>query len=85
MEQRCLLRIRERQENSGNMYGSGGVLTEGLRSMELRNKETLVSRVGLDGLLDCSSERRTKQRGHKLIQTVQGLLRSGDDRLENQG
>ena len=54
---------------------------EGLRSMELRNKEALVSRVGLNS----SSERRLKQSSHKKIQTVQGLLRSGDDRLENRG
>ena len=50
----------------GICYRSGGVLTEGLRSMELRNKETLVRRVGLNSY----SERRIKQRGHKKIQNI---------------
>ena len=49
MEQRCLLRILGGGlENGGNLVRSSGVLTEGLRSMELRNKETQVRCVGLD-------------------------------------
>ena len=51
MEQRCLLRIRGRQENSGNLLGVRW------RSMELRIKETPVRRVGLDS----SSERRIQR------------------------
>ena len=64
----------------GIWYGSSGVLMEGLRSIELRNNETQVGCIGLD-----SSSERLKQRGYKQIQTIQGLLRSGDDGLENRG
>ena len=46
-----------------------------------KEQGNMVSRVGLNS----SSERRIKQRGHKMTQTVQGLLRSGHDRLENRG
>ena len=69
-------------ENGGNpvrVQGSPDGGTEGLRSLEMGNKETQVRLVGQDN----SSERWIVHRGQN--DTNCSKVVSGEDRLENQG